>query len=202
MDEVIERIRDLGQTRTAAKGAALLSEGDPVEGFFWLIEGAVRVFQMNPEGREFEVARFGAGQWVAPALALSTDRFPHFIVALEDSRLLFFPREETIERITHDPLLAAHFLRLLATRCHALHERLNTLQFHTLRDRLEQYLAQECPRDGTCQIRLSMPKKDLAQVLATTPESLSRTLRQLEDEGRIAFKGRSIRLLQCARRDT
>lgn len=194
MNEVLERLKGLGQQRTAARGAVLLSEGDPVEGFFWMVEGSVRVFQMNADGREFEVARFRAGEWVAPALALSADTFPHFLVALEASRLLFFPRAQALERITHDPALASHFLRLLAVRCKLLHERLHALQLHTLRNRLEQYLAQAGAREGGESFRLPMPKKELARVLGTTPESLSRTLRQLEEEGRISMKGRSIRL--------
>ena len=194
MNEVLERLRSLGQPRSAAAGTVLLSEGDPVEGFFWVVEGSVRVYQMNSDGREFEVARFGTGQWVAPALALSADHFPHFLVAIEASRLLFFPRDKALERITHDPVLSSHFLRLLAARCRLLHERLNTLQLHTLRDRLEQYLTQACALEGGGPFRLALPKKELARVLGTTPESLSRAFRQLEDEGRISMKGRTIRL--------
>jgi CRP/FNR family transcriptional regulator len=197
MNRVFERIRDLGRLQKAAKGTMLLSEGDPLEGFYWVVVGSVRVFQMNPDGREFEVARFGAGQWVAPALALTSETFPHYLVTLERSELLLFPRAKAIERITHDPVLAGHFLELLAARCQMLHQRLNALQLHTLKDRLEQYIVKECPRDGSCQFRLPMPKKDLAKVLATTPESLSRALRLLEEEGRIALKGRTIRLLHC-----
>jgi CRP/FNR family transcriptional regulator, dissimilatory nitrate respiration regulator len=200
VDQVLDRLRDLGQPRRVKKGSVLLSEGDPIEGFFWLIEGTLRVFQMNLDGREFEVARFGSGEWVAPALALTTDRFPHFLVALQPSRLLFFPRAKALERITHDAKLSAHFLALLAARCHLLHQRLNTLQLHTLKDRLEQYLLQECPHDGSCRVQLPMPKKELARVLATTPESLSRTLRQLEREGRIEMTGRTIRVVQCGRK--
>lgn len=196
---ILEHIRDLGVPRKATPGKILLSEGDPIEGFYWLEEGAVRVFQINLEGKEFEVARFGAGQWVAPALALSADRFPHFMMSLTNSRLLFFSREKAIERIVQDPLLARHFLQLLADRCQFLHKRLHTLQLQSLRDRLEHYLLQECAHDGKCLVRIAMPKKDLAQVLGTTPETLSRTLRQMEEEGVIDMKGREIRMLQCGR---
>lgn len=197
--DILDRLRDLGVPRKAHAGKVLLSEGDPVEGFYWLAEGAVRVFQMNLDGKEFEVARFGSGQWVAPALALSADRFPHFMMALTASQLLFFPRAKAIERIANDPELAKHFLHLLAERCQSLHKRLHTLQLQSLRDRLESYLLQECAHDGQCKVRIAMPKKDLAQVLGTTPETLSRTLRQMEKEGVIDMQGREIRMLQCGR---
>lgn len=198
--DVLARLQGLGLSKRVPKGRVLISEGDPVDGFYWVEEGLIRIFQMSLDGKEFEIARFGANQWVAPALALSTEKFPHFVMALESSKLLFFPRQSALERIAHDPVLSMHFLKLLAERCRSLHKRLHTLQLQTLRDRLEQYLVQECSHDGKCSMRLGIPKKELAQVLGTTPETLSRTLRQMEAEGRIAMKGRDIRVLQCGRK--
>lgn len=199
MNPVLSLLQDLGQKRRARAKSLILSEGDALQGFFWLSKGAVRIYQLSSDAREFEVARFGAGQWVAPAIALSATRFPYFLQATEASEYLFFPRREAWNRIVAHPELSAFFLNLLAERCRSLHQRLHAMQFQTLRERLLQFLLQECEHEGACTVHIPMSKKSLAGMLGGSPEALSRTLRQLEEEGAIAMQGRTILFLKCAR---
>jgi CRP/FNR family transcriptional regulator len=199
MNLIFDALSDLGQTRKARKSALMLGEGDMVAGFFWLRKGSVRVYQMSSDAKELEVARFREQQWIAPAIALSADRFPYFMQAVEKCEYVFFPKAKAWERIVSQPALASFFLNLLADRCRSLHQRLHALQFQTLRERILQYLLQECPHDGSCSIHLPLTKKDLASLLGVTPEALSRALSGMVEEKMIAMDGKNIRVLQCGR---
>ena len=44
-------------------------------------------------------------------------------------------------------------------------------------------------------IKTPLSKKDVAAAIGTTPESLSRLIQRLSDDGIIAWKGREIRIL-------
>lgn len=191
-------LRDLARNRSLDKGQMLATEGDPVEAF-WLVEsGALRVYHLSVDGREIEIGRYGPGALVAAAIAFSASRFPWFVEAAEPSAVLVFPREATWHRIVSTPDLAGFFLRSISARCHALQEAACEKRTLSMRERLLLQLAKDCRKDGACRIDLR-PKKDVAASLGTTPETLSRLLRSLVEEGEIAMEGRSIRVLRCQR---
>lgn len=196
-DNPLALLSDLAQVRMAKLGETLVVAGAEAQGFYRVVTGSVRIYQLSTEGREVEVGRFGPGDFVAAALAFSEEPFPHFLEAVEDSRLLFYPRAVAWQRIIATPPLASFFLRMISGKCRVLQQRIHALEFQTPRERLLAYLGQLCPRDGSCVVRLPRPKKDIARMLGTTPETLSRTLRALEQDGTIKMEARSIRLGTC-----
>lgn len=192
---------ELGTERRLESGSVLFRENDPIRGFYWVEEGAVRVFQLSFAGREVEVGRFGPGEMVATALCLARERFPLFAQAAPRARVVFLPKEPALRRIASDPVLARHFLGVLAERCQGLQEKVQLQAFHDVRERLLRYLVQECPHDGRCRFRLTRSKREIAQILWTTPETLSRTLRALSEEGLVEVAGREIRVVSSCARD-
>lgn len=191
-------LRDLGRPKRIEKGRLLASEGDPIDAF-WLVEsGALRVYHLSVDAREVEIGRYGRGALVGAAIAFSKSTIPWFVEATEDCELLAFPREAAWNRIVSTPDLSAFFLRSLSNRCHALQEAACEKQTMSVRERLLLQLARDCKKDGNCQVSLP-PKKEVAAMLGTTPETLSRLLRTLVEEGAIAMEGRSIRVVQCQR---
>jgi len=61
-------------------------------------------------------------------------------------------------------------------------------------DRLRNWLRQQLPKPGA-RYALPMPKKTLAAQLGMTPETLSRSLRSLQEEGLLAVEGRTLHRL-------
>lgn len=196
--EVLERLRDLGQPRAIARGTSLAMEGEMALGFWWVLSGLVSIHQISAEGRQIELGRFRGGEIVAAALAFADAPFPHHIEALSDSQLLWFPRQAAWQRITGKPELASYFLRMLAGKCRLLQQRLRSQQSQTLRERLLEHLRGQVrgPGGEPGDLTVTIPsKKDLAAQLGASPESLSRALRQLQDEGVLAVQGRRITLI-------
>ncbi len=192
--EVLERLRDLGQPRIIPRGTTLAMEGEAALGFWWVLNGQVSIHQISAEGRQIELGRFRCGEIVAAALAFADAPFPHHIEALSDSELLWFPRQKAWQRITGSPELASYFLLLLAGKCRLLQQRLRSQQSQTLRERLLEHVRGQA-RGQSVSIT---SKKDLAAQLGASPETLSRALRQLQDEGVLAVQGRRITLLDQA----
>lgn len=192
--QALELLRDLGRTREVSKGGSLAMEGDEANGFWWVERGAVRIHQISPQGRDLELGRFRSGEVVAAALAFADIPFPHFLEAVEDSLLVWFPRAAAFERITRVPELSAYFLRLLAGKCRALQGRLQSQGLRSLRERLIEHLSGKVCDAPEERFVLEGSKKELAKELGTTPESLSRALRALQEEGVLKVEGRTFRL--------
>jgi CRP-like cAMP-binding protein len=63
--------------------------------------------------------------------------------------------------------------------------------------RFAQWLLERCPEESDalgCEVRLQERKRDIAQQLAMTPETLSRLMRSLEQRGLISVKGYVVRI--------
>jgi len=182
-----------------AKNQLLFSEGERVKGFWLLRSGSIRLYSLGDNAREAEIHRCEAGDIVGAAIAMAGVPFPHFGAATEASEALFFATEAALPLIAGHPPLATLFLRILAGKCSELTARISALQMQSVRDRLLYYLGEVCPKDGKCQFRLPVSKRDLAQQIGTSPETLSRTLRELQDQGVLSVHNREVILHRCLR---
>jgi len=191
------KFRALGTLRRVGRDELLFAAGDRVNGFYIIQSGEVRVFKMDEQGREVEVARLGPGETLAEAAAFAADEFPLFAQAVRDSAVLFFDKDTVLRKVEADPELAKSFITLLARKCLTLNKRIESLGLLTVKQRLSQYLLSQCSGRGQCLITLPMSKGELAKVLGTVNETLSRTLKQLREEGTIEVKGDRILIKNC-----
>jgi CRP/FNR family transcriptional regulator len=194
----IERIfRRAGESRVLRTGDALFMAGDPARGIFLLERGEIRVYQMDREGKEVEVVRLGPGDILGEAVLFAGAEYPFYAQAVLESRALFLSRNALFQEIDHDPAAGRAFLRLLSDKCLTLNRKIEALGIRTIRQRLIRYLINLCPGDGNCRIELDRKKGELARLLGTAGETLSRNLRQLQDDGLIRIDGRRIQILNC-----
>jgi CRP-like cAMP-binding protein len=199
MEDLLDAIRPLGQSKTVKKGFFLFHAGDETAGFFYVERGEVRVFKMDEQGREMEVVRISPGGFLAEAIIFASDHYPLFAQATDDSEVLFFPRDAILKRLREDPSLGEFFIRLLAKKCVVLNQKIESLGLLTVRQRVARYLLERCSGEMQCAVKLEAKKGEIAQSLGTISETLSRTLKQLQEDGIIAVEGPVIRILDCTR---
>jgi len=199
MNVLPRRIEILGAPRTYARGDYLFQAEDQAAGFFHIRSGEIRIFKLDPQGRELEVARLGAGDFLGEAVALVSGRFPFFAQAVRESSVRYFDRQAAVKAMAGDPSAAIFFVELLSRKCVTLSERVESLGLKTIRQRLIQYLLANCGGAGRCDIELRVKKTDLARHLGTISETLSRNLKQMQEDGLIEVRGKTIRVLACTR---
>ena len=199
MEKLDPHVEGLGLKKTCRAGNFLFHAQDEARGFFYLRRGGVRVFRMDENGREMEIVRLGPGDFFGEAAAFAGVRFPAYARATEDSEVLCFDREEVFQRIGRDPAVARFFLELLAGKCIVLNQRIEALGLLSVRQRLARYFLSGCGGTQNCLVEIKVKKSDLARQLGMAGETLSRNLREMEDDGLIRVKGRQIRVLDCPR---
>ncbi len=199
MEKLSPAVEALGIRKTYRADNFLFHAHDEARGFFYVERGAVRVFRMDDEGREMEIVRLGPGDFFGEAVAFAGGRFPAYARAAEDTSVLYFDRDAIFRRIGQDPETARFFLKLLAGKCITLNARIESLGLLSVRQRLARYLLDCCGGGQGCLVELKTKKADLARQLGTVSETLSRNLREMEDEGLIQVKGRKIRVVDCLR---
>jgi CRP/FNR family transcriptional regulator len=197
MNRPPDKILGLGKLRKFSKGTSVFRAGDASSGFFFIRSGGIRVFQLDEQGRELDVARLGPGEFLGEAIAFVSERFPFFAEAVKDSEIVFFDRRTVHQAVDADPATARFFIELLARKCVHLSSRVESLGLRTVRQRLVQYLLNDCSGGSRCLVELPLKKSELAKHLGTVSETLSRTLKQMAEEGLIEVRGKTIAIRNC-----
>lgn len=187
-------IKKLGRIQAFGKDEMLFNAGDDANGFYYVQSGEVRIFRMDDQGKEVEIVRLNPGDFFGEAVVFVSDKFPAFAQAVMDTKTLFFSKNMIFQHIDKDPSIARFFISLLARKCIVLNKRIETLELRTVRQRLAQFILSQYQEQKSEVIVLNMKKIELARFIGTISETLSRCLKQMQEDNLIEVHGREIRV--------
>ena len=197
--EQIDIILAMTIEKQFVRGETIFFEGDEANGFYIVTGGQVKVFKMNPLGKEHILHIFGAGEPIGEVPVFHNQPFPASAEALVKSRLIYFPRKEFVNLIEKHPAVSLNMLALLSMRLRQFASQIENLSLKEVPARLANYLIYVSEeQDKTDTIQLSVSKGQLASLLGTIPETLSRIFAKMSDEGLIRVEGRTITILNRA----
>ena len=128
--------------------------------------------------------------------------YPASAEAIEPSRVLFFPRSALVELIRSEPAIALNMLAILSQRLRRFTHLIEDLSLKEVPARLSAYLIFLAERSTNAQtLELDITKAQLASLLGTIPETLSRILAKMAQQEIISVEGRIIRVLTARRWD-
>lgn len=189
----------IAEVRRYAKGQDIFFAGQPGEGFFSVAAGKVRIYQTALSGKEHILHIFGPGEVFAEVAVFAGGPYPANAQAMEESKFLFFPRKHFRDLLAADPELALNMLGLLSLRLRQFVNKLEDLSLREVPARLAAHLLLLQAESPKRTLSLGLAKGQLAAYLGTIPETLSRVLRRLTDDGIIAVTGSSVEILDRPR---
>ncbi|MBN1665007.1 MAG: Crp/Fnr family transcriptional regulator [Deltaproteobacteria bacterium] len=195
-EEHIREIERISIEKYFKKGDVIFYDGDEGIGFYLVVEGSVSVYKLSADGKEQILHIVKAGDTIGAVPVFSGKSFPANARAISKSHLLFFHREKFINLITNKPSLTMNILALLAMRLREFTIQVENLSLKEIPGRLAAYLlylSQE--QGGKDLIQLNISKAQLANLLGTGPESLSRAFGNMKKKKLIEEQGARIRLI-------
>lgn len=193
--EQINDLADIIVDQEFKRGRTIFSEGDEGTGFYVVVSGRVKIFKLSAEGKEQILHIFGPGEPFGEVPVFAGLRFPAHAETLEHSRIFFLDRKDFVNLILKEPSLALNMLAILSKRLRRFTQLVEDLSLREVPGRLAAYLLYLSNRqDGTDELELDIPKGQLASILGTIPETLSRILGKMTQMGLIEVQGRRIRL--------
>ncbi|WP_407568733.1 Crp/Fnr family transcriptional regulator [Deinococcus altitudinis] len=176
-----------------ARGEVVFRQGEPASSLYLVESGLLKVSRLSASGRELTLGLSGPRQLVAGIGAFAEGAvLGAGCLALEDSRVLVLPADE-VRRITaHSPALAAAVLSYFARRHADLLAQMEDLLFSDLNARLAAHLLDRKTQvDG-----YALPtNSELAALLGTVPELVSRKLGEFYRQKFIGLEKRSVKIL-------
>lgn len=192
----LDKVRDISQERTVRKGETVFWEGDAGIGFYIVADGLVKIFKVSAEGKEQILHIYGPGHPFGEVAVFAGHNYPASAQAVENSRVVFLPRQAFIDLIAAHPSLTMNMLAILSMRLRHFTVQVENLSLKEVPGRLASYLlylAKEQNTDDT--VNLPISKGQLASLLGTIPETLSRIFNKMTAQKMIAVQGSEIRLL-------
>ncbi len=178
------------------RGQTIFTEGDDATGFYVGITGRVKIFKLSFEGKEQILHIFGPGEPFGEVPVFTGQHFPANAEALEESRVFFFPRESFIGLIKKTPSISLNMLAVLSMRLRRFTHLIDDLSLKEVPGRLSAYLLYLSDQEkGASALELTITKGQLASLLGTIPETLSRIFGKMTGQGLIEVDGPRIRIL-------
>ncbi len=193
--EQLQELASIVVEKTFRRGQTIFREGEEGKGFYVVGFGKVKIYKLSRDGKEQILHIFGPGEPFAEVPVFAGQCYPANAEALEESRLWFIPRVGFIELIRRQPSLALNMLAVLSRRLRQLAALVEDLSLKEVPARLAAYLLYTADQKGSLEFDLDIPKTQLANLLGTTPETLSRLLSRFAKEGFIESSGPKITLL-------
>lgn len=173
------------------KGELLFLEGEPCQGLYAVRSGQIRIFKSSSEGREQVLLIAKPGDTFNDVPVFDGGPNPASASALEPSTVCIVPKETVLSLVADCPS-ALTIIRLFAARLRHLTLLVEDLSFRHVVSRLAKTLLELAVVEGGPSPVPRLTQDEMAAMVGTIRDVISRALRALEKAGAIRIEGRRI----------
>lgn len=189
--------------RSHPQGRILFHKGEPCRGLYLLVKGKVEIYRSTSDGREHVLHVELPVQPIAELPLFDAGPYPACGRVAEDSELLFLSLDDFQRLYREHPEIADAVIRNLGRRLRHLVRTVERISLLSIPARVASFLLEQAERAGSQHdggaFSLPQTQGQMAQLLATTRESVARALSDLRVQGAIRQEGREVELLSVAR---
>lgn len=100
------------------KNEIIFHEEESANFYYQIIDGCVRMYNSNDEGKEFTQGYFKNGQSFGEPPLFIDEVYPSTAVAFKDSKIIKISKEKFLKILEEYPFIQKQFLNLMASRIH------------------------------------------------------------------------------------
>lgn len=182
-----------GKHLVYGKNEHIVNPNEAPQGVFYIESGLVKSYDITKYGEENLLIVRKQGEIIGLTWAI-TGRTKHIAsTALAPTSVWFLPRKRFIEFITNHPEASAPIIDIIANMYRLHGERIMTLEYRTVRERLASFLLTMAQRFGetsapSVTINAPLKQQDIASSISASRETTSRSLAIMQQQGLISIK--------------
>ena len=164
--------------------------------------GGVRTYLIYPDGREIAAAMLGPGEFFGYESVLLNKPCTDNAETLENTELHLITRDDFNSLLFKNPGISKKFIELLSGNVREKQEQLLKLAYNSVRKRVADALVSLSEKFGeknSDATTIKVSRDDLAAMVGTANETVSRTLSDFKDEKLIEKVAGTIKILSVAR---
>ncbi len=175
-------------------GSQIAQIGEKVTSLMLILDGITKGEMVDYTGRLIKIEDITApGALAAAFLFGDRNHFPVNVAAVTNTKILIIEKSEFLRLLKTSDKLLLNFLNIISNRSQFLSEKIKFLNFKTIRGKLAQFVLQRTTMEKPS-FKLGMTQTDLADYFGVARPSLSRALKELEDDRLIEAHGKTIRV--------
>ncbi|MDR6998113.1 Crp/Fnr family transcriptional regulator [Neobacillus niacini] len=187
-DYELTKITDIAIVREWKKHSHVFLQGDPLENVYFIKNGKVKIYKSDISGKEQLVNVMKKGEMFPHVGFFRKGDYPAYAEILEPSTLIAIPilKFETV--LIENPELCIKVFRVLGEKIVDLQNRLEEQILNNTYEQIVKLLIRLAQKygkkleDGTILLKAEFTNKDLANMIGTTRETISRTLTKMKKE--------------------
>jgi CRP/FNR family transcriptional regulator len=191
-EEEVEAVARELRMRRCAAGEPIGGRGDHV---YLIKEGRVRLYMLSREGQEVTTAVLVPGQLFGLGSLLGTGAEPSFAECVDGCYVCEAGAQDFLAILAKHPLMMAKVVMAMARQIFRLEETVESMALESARARLARHLlrlAETGAADPEGRLLPPQTREEMARVITSSRETVSRALAAWNREGVIATRGRRI----------
>jgi CRP/FNR family transcriptional regulator, cyclic AMP receptor protein len=177
--------------------SVIFVEGQQARGVFVVCQGRAKLTTTNKDGKTLILKLAEPGEILGLHAAVTGDAYEFTLETLQASQLAFIPREDFLRFLKHHPDACLMATQQISADCQSAYEVIRSIGLsHTAPERLARLLLQ-WSRDGQfstegIRLKLVLTHEELAQLIGTTRETVTRTLSQFKKQRVLELTGATL----------
>ncbi|MFH1728635.1 MAG: Crp/Fnr family transcriptional regulator [Pseudomonadota bacterium] len=196
-EDIYTDLTRLLKDKSFKKGDVVCSHDEAGDSLFIIKKGSVKVTLYNESGKEIILSILKAGDFFGEMSLLDSEPRSANVIATENADLLVLRQREFLSYIIESPKLTLKMLKVMTKRLRLADEQIGNLALLDVNGRIARYLIQLAKNDGIAHEEGLLVKKrpthqDIAGIIGTSRETVSRALSGLQKRGLIDMFGKAI----------
>lgn len=190
-DQELHEIVNISISREFKKGNHVFMQDDPLENVYFIYNGKIKIYKSDVTGKEQIVNFLKNGEMFPHVGFFRKGGYPAFSEVIEDSTVVVVPISKFENVLIENPELCIKVFKVLGEKIVDLQERLESQILNNTYEQIIKLLVRLGRNhgheldDGTIKLKSEFTNKDLANMIGTTRETVSRTLTKMKKEGKI-----------------
>ncbi len=197
-DALFTELKAKGKTRLFSNKQIIYVENDQPDYLYYLKKGWVKIYKRAKDGRELSSSLYHNDDFFGYESLCNNTSYTDNAAAIVDSELILISKADFLKYLLNHQEIANAFIGLLSNSVQQKNEQMLRLAYFSVRKRVAEALIKVAGKFGngksdTCTLKIS--RDDLASLVGTASETVSRMLANFKEENLIEKKGNAIRIV-------
>lgn len=191
-EEELENLMTRAPVRRYRSRTMLMEKGDEAHALYVVISGHVRIFADDGNDKEITLNELVPGEYFGELALLEDEPRCASAVTTVDSQLLMISKADFQHFLVSTPNAAFGMIRDLSRKVRALSRDVERLALRDVYGRLSDVLNERAKEEQGRLITDALTQRDLASLVGSSRETISRIFKELKSGGYIALDGKRI----------